>query len=136
MSMALIINISVAVIVIVGILVAYYARKRPAKKKPERLPNYEAFFVMGISFLPLGFIFTAAIGNPGFLGLSGLGIIYIAIGLSNMNKGKDSEVRKKHMTYAEDRGNSETLKLPDRLKASEIMKGKNKPIKRKKARKK
>lgn len=140
MDTVFIINMSVAVIVVLGILVAYHARKRPGLSKkgsPQKPPNYEAFFVLGISFLPLGFIFAAAIGNPGFLGLSALGIIYMAIGLSNMGKGRLAEARKK-MAYAEDVGavgdgsgeDSGLVKMPDRLKAPAIMKAKNKPVKK------
>ncbi len=37
---------------------------------------------MGISFLPMGIIFTATI-SPAFIGFVGMGISYMAIGLAN-----------------------------------------------------
>jgi hypothetical protein len=48
-------------------------------------PNYQVFFVLGISFLGLGIALTATI-NSGFLGFIVLGIIYITIGLTNRDK--------------------------------------------------
>jgi hypothetical protein len=147
MDTIMILNISILVIVVLGILVAYKAGKRPGKgkagwkagkaQKPKDV-NHEAFFILGISFIPLGLIFSAAIGNPGFMGLTALGVIYIAIGLSNRDKGRLASARKK-MTYAEDigglggvgdigsAGDSEPVKMPNRLKAPAIMKAKNRP---------
>lgn len=48
--------------------------------------NYKVFFILGISFLPIGIILWLTTGNSGLLGLSGLGAAYMAIGLSNRNK--------------------------------------------------
>ena len=44
-----------------------------------------AFFFLGISFVGMGTALTAAI-NPGFTGITGLGIIYMIIGLKNKDK--------------------------------------------------
>jgi NhaP-type Na+/H+ or K+/H+ antiporter len=49
-------------------------------------PNYKAFFIMGITFLSLGITLSAATENPGLIGISGLGVAYIAIGLKNRDK--------------------------------------------------
>jgi len=49
-------------------------------------PNYKAFFIMGITFLSLGIVLSAATENPGLIGISGLGAAYIAIGLKNRDK--------------------------------------------------
>lgn len=48
--------------------------------------NYKAFFIMGTSFLPLGIVLSAATDNPGLMGISGLGVAYLAIGLKNRDK--------------------------------------------------
>ncbi len=50
--------------------------------------NYRAFFVLGVTFLPVGVTLSASTGNPGFLGMSGLGAAYLAIGLANRDKWK------------------------------------------------
>ena len=49
-------------------------------------PNYKAFFIMGITFLSLGIVLSAATDNPGLIGISGLGFVYLAIGLKNRDK--------------------------------------------------
>ena len=43
---------------------------------------------MGITFLPMGFILMISIKNPGFMGITALGIIYMFIGLANRDKWK------------------------------------------------
>ena len=53
-------------------------------------PDYQAFFVMGISFLPLGLVFMIAI-SPAFIWFTGIGLCYIAIGLANKDKWKKEE---------------------------------------------
>jgi hypothetical protein len=50
--------------------------------------NYRAFFVLGITFLPVGVTLSASTDNPGFLGMSVLGAAYLAIGLANRDKWK------------------------------------------------
>lgn len=55
------------------------------KGKEAREPNYYAFFISGICFLPVGIALMAAV-SPGFIGITGLGICYIAIGLANKDK--------------------------------------------------
>lgn len=50
--------------------------------------NYRAFFVLGITFLPTGVTLFSSTRNPGFLGMSGLGAAYLAIGLANRDKWK------------------------------------------------
>ena len=50
----------------------------------ERKANYYALFVIGITFLGAG---TAlAIANPGFYGLTAMGIIFMVIDLANRDK--------------------------------------------------
>ena len=73
--------------IIVGVLVALLLWKLRHEKKPKKEPDYRAFFIMGISFLPVGIIFTAAI-SPGFIGFTAIGLIYMTIGLANRDKWK------------------------------------------------
>ena len=75
--------------VIIGVIVFFTLRKNQ-KEGITREVDYRAFFIMGISFLPMGIIFTATI-NPGFIGFIGMGIIYMAIGLANRDKWKKKE---------------------------------------------
>ena len=77
-------------IITVGILLALVVWKR---RKTEEIqePNYRAFFIMGISFLPIGITFmiisfvsdiSFVIGVP----LFALGATYLSIGLANRDK--------------------------------------------------
>jgi hypothetical protein len=75
--------------VIVGVFVLFVMQKKK-KKGTYKEPDYRAFFILGICFLPMGIIFTSSI-NPGFIGFIGLGIVYMAIGLANKDKWKKEE---------------------------------------------
>ena len=46
---------------------------------------------MGICFLPTGIIFMTTV-SPAFIGITGLGLCYMAIGLANKDKWKKKEV--------------------------------------------
>ena len=77
----------VVIALIVGVFLFLILRKNQ-KEGIKREVDYRAFFIMGVSFLPLGIVLTFAVGNPGFIGFMGLGIAYIAIGLANKDKSK------------------------------------------------
>ena len=70
---------------IVGIAAALIIVKRK-KTGDIREPDYRAFFLMGICFLPVGIPLSIAIGNPGLMGISALGLFYMVIGLANRDK--------------------------------------------------
>ena len=75
------------ILIIVGIIIAFIVWKKKKERKYEE-PDYRAFFIMGICFIPLGLIFTITVDNPGFIGITGFGLIYMAIGLANRDKWK------------------------------------------------
>jgi uncharacterized membrane protein len=88
-----------AIVIVVGVIAKLLLRKTQEKGKAENT-DYQAFFILGISFFPLGFIFMMlaltsdfpiAIGIP-FLAM---GIIYLTIGLSNRNKWKRNKNRQR-----------------------------------------
>ena len=68
-------------------MIIFWKKRNPKKGKEV---DYKSFFVMGISFVGLGIVFTATI-NPGFLGITGLGVIYILYGWKNKDKWKKKE---------------------------------------------
>ena len=72
--------------VIVGVFVLFVMQKKK-KEGTYKEPDYRAFFIMGICFLPMGIIFTTAI-SPAFISFLALGIIYMSIGLANKDKWK------------------------------------------------
>lgn len=72
--------------VLVGVLVTIVVIRR-RRRVEEVEVNYLAFFVMGLSFLPMGALLSFFI-NPGFLGFIGLGAFYIFLGVSNRDRWK------------------------------------------------
>ena len=75
----------ITLLAVVAFAILIVAMKR-AKKKKVKI-DYRSFFIMGLTFLPMGIIFSITI-NPGFFGIAGLGFIYIIIGLINKDKWK------------------------------------------------
>ena len=71
-------------IVLVILMIVFWKKRKPKEGKGV---DYQSFFVMGISFVGLGIVFTATI-NPGFLGITVLGVIYIILGWKNKDKWK------------------------------------------------
>lgn len=72
-------------IIILGVYTTFLQWKRKKDENAEDT-NYQAFFVMGICFLPIGAIMMLLFHNTGFIGITVLGVIYIAIGLANHDK--------------------------------------------------
>jgi hypothetical protein len=76
-------GILVGVLVIVVTIVLLVRRRKIDPKKEE--VNYQMFFIMGISFLPLGIIFSVTI-NPGFMAFIAMGLIYMILGLAHRDE--------------------------------------------------
>jgi len=68
-----------------GMVTAFIVVKRK-KAGCTREPDYRGLFIMGICFLPIGIPLWIATGNPGLMGISALGIIYLSIGLAKRDK--------------------------------------------------
>ena len=66
-------------LIVLGILFAVAALM--FKKKNKIPPDYYTFFIMGITWVPLGF----ALDNPAF---TVMGIVFMAVGLLNKDKWK------------------------------------------------
>ena len=88
MSTIAILMIAILLITIFVLVITVILMKKKRINEGKKEVDYRAFFIMGISFLPLGLILTFAVGNPGFIGFIGLGVCYIAIGLANKDKWK------------------------------------------------
>ena len=82
--------IILAVLMVVGAIVALIALERRKEGKSAE-PNYRAFFIMGVTFIPIGIIWiivslgldiSFVVGIP-FLGL---GVTYLIIALANRDK--------------------------------------------------
>jgi predicted permease len=91
MSTIAIAMVSILLITVFILILTVLWVKKNKKKEPTKEVDYRAFFIMGISFLPLGIVLSFVVGNPGFIGFIGLGIFYIVIGLANKDKWKKEE---------------------------------------------
>jgi hypothetical protein len=91
MSIIAIMIIGILIITIFVLIVTVLWMTKNKKNVQAKEVDYRAFFIMGISFLPLGIVLTITMGNPGFIGFMGLGSAYIAIGLANKDKWKKEE---------------------------------------------
>jgi amino acid transporter len=74
-------------IVILGILFVLMVLKKK-KEGIYKEPDYRIFFILGISFLAVGIVMMIVIKNPGFIGITALGLIYMTIGLAHHDKWK------------------------------------------------
>ncbi|MCF7835920.1 MAG: hypothetical protein K9M15_02245 [Candidatus Marinimicrobia bacterium] len=79
MYLYLMLSILLAVIII-GVVFAILVSKG---KINQQGPDYRAFFIIGMSWIPIGFV----LGNPG---LWGAGVVFMIIGLTNKKKWKDA----------------------------------------------
>jgi len=77
------------VTVLIGVVTIYLFKIKKKEWFTEET-DYRVFFILGISFLPMGIIFTSTV-SPAFISFIGLGICYMAIGLANRDKWKKEE---------------------------------------------
>ena len=71
--------VGVGILVLIG-LIAVVVLKRSRGEETE--PDYRAFFIIGISLIPVG------ISSDNF-GLMGAGIVFMALGIANRSKWKE-----------------------------------------------
>ena len=83
--------ISIAVLLVLGVVLAVLAYKSKGKKHE---PDYYTFFVMGIICLPLGI----ALDN---YGIFGLGAVFMIVGLAHKDKWKRNHTKWKDMSPEE-----------------------------------
>lgn len=76
-----VVGISIVLILIVLLALVAVAYRR---KEGQVDPDYRAFFIIGVTWLPLGI----ATENPAFWGM---GAIFMAVGLANRDKWKDEK---------------------------------------------
>ena len=73
-----------ALVVIVLILIFVVFKKKKEGKMVE--PNYRVFFIIGMTWIPIGSVFMITINLVMGIAFMSLGITYIAIGLANRDK--------------------------------------------------
>lgn len=80
----------IALLVIAGIILTLIFSKKKKEGKYDE-PDYQVFFIMGVSFLPIGIVFMITL-SPVFIGFTGIGLCYIAIGIANKDKWKKRDL--------------------------------------------
>jgi len=71
---------------VLGITVFMVKGKRNEERNMGDKPDYRAFFILGITFLPMGLIMSISVENPGFYGIAAMGIIFLIIGISHKDE--------------------------------------------------
>ena len=82
----LILLLILAIIIGIATILIYNNKK---KTTTEKEIDYRTFYILGISFLPMGLVLSITTKNPGMIGIMGLGAAYLAIGLANRDKWKN-----------------------------------------------
>jgi len=78
------------VLLILGIIIILVMQKK-GKYVKKKEPDYRAFFCVGFVFMPAGIALMIGNKNPGLLGITALGILYIVFGLANKDKWKKNK---------------------------------------------
>ena len=84
------INLSIDLFIVIGLIVIGLVIILYSQFKKEKIkPNYLLFFILGITWVPLGVVFYKTARNISFLIM---GVIFLIIGLINKDKWKETLV--------------------------------------------
>jgi O-antigen ligase len=76
-------------VILFGILIGFIIlRKRILYKNSVTKGDvdYRSFYVIGITYIGAGVALSVTLRNPGFFGITGIGLVYMIIGLKNQDK--------------------------------------------------
>ena len=86
MNTNLSINLFIVIgLIVIGLVIVLYSQFKKEKIKP----NYRLFFILGMTWVPLGVVFYKTTRNIGFLIM---GVIFLIIGLINKDKWEETVV--------------------------------------------
>ncbi len=77
----------VAILVLIGVVLTLVFWKKK-KEGTMKEPNYQAFFAIGIVWLPVGVVFMLTVNTGLGIAFMGMSVVYLAIGLANRDKWK------------------------------------------------
>ena len=81
-----IIMISVLILSLIILIITIWFKKKKLKQKGAVDPDYRAFYIIGLSFFPMGLIMSVTVDNPGFYGITAMGIVFLIIGLAHKDE--------------------------------------------------
>lgn len=88
--------IAILLVGIASILVLIAAIRAGRNRRfDKKETDYKAFFVMGLCFLPLGITLSITTKNPGLMGITALGAVYMWMGFSNKDKWEKTKKKRK-----------------------------------------
>jgi len=77
-------NLSIDLFIVIGLIVIGLVIVLYSQFKKEKIkPNYRLFFILGMTWVPLGVVFYKTTRNIGFLIM---GLLFLIIGLINKDK--------------------------------------------------
>ena len=82
----LIIIFTFAILIAIGIILTLIFLKKKENGTINREIDYKAFYLIGMIWIPVGFVFLITINITIGIAFFGMGIAYIAIGLYNRDK--------------------------------------------------
>jgi len=78
--------IAILIITLAILLGTVLIVKKKKREISHEEPDYRAFFILGITFLPMGLILSISVDNPGFFGIAAMGFIFLIVGIANKDK--------------------------------------------------
>jgi len=83
-------NLSIDLFIVIGLIVNGLVIVLYSQFKKEKIkPNYRLFFILGMTWVPLGVVFYKTTRNIGFLIM---GVIFLIIGLINKDKWRETVI--------------------------------------------
>jgi hypothetical protein len=80
-----IVQLSLVILLSISLVILLVAWKRRVDIRQGKM-NYRLLFIIGITFLPARITLSISTGNPGLIGISGLGAAYLYISLSHKDE--------------------------------------------------
>ena len=73
-------------LILIGLILLLFFWKKKKEGKIVGEPNYQVFFIIGISWIPIGIVFMLTINTVIGIAFMSMGLAYISIGLANKDK--------------------------------------------------
>lgn len=82
---SLVFPLSITVILIV-LAIFLISKSKKGTHREMTTAEAQTFLILGFCFFPFGIVMWLVLGQPGFIGIVGMGFTFLIIGLSNQQK--------------------------------------------------